>query len=248
MSLPQSARRNRRKNRFPISLNRQLDHKLFGYAAAASAAGVGVMAMAAPCLAKIVYTPTHQTIGPGQSLTISLNNNGVTDFTIGNETSLCDTGPDCRLQSLVVTPAAQNRVWTTYGGRSFAWALAPDRKVGAGDQFGSGFIRMDRCKATRTSFYLSGSWADNKNRYLGLEFSVNGKTYYGWARFTVLVSAHCGAKATLTGYAYENTPGEPIPTGRTGSGDVSAAERPQATLGALALGSAGLVAWRRDEE
>ena len=41
--LPSSAAR---ANRLPTSLNHKLDHKLLGYAAAASAAGVGMLALA----------------------------------------------------------------------------------------------------------------------------------------------------------------------------------------------------------
>ena len=53
----------------------------------------------------------------------------------------------------------------------------------------------------------------------------------------------------LSGYAYETVPGKAIPAGKTlGTDPLSDVERPEATLGALALGSAGLVAWRRDEE
>ncbi|HXC42177.1 MAG TPA: hypothetical protein VNY51_01495 [Candidatus Dormibacteraeota bacterium] len=57
----------------------------------------------------------------------------------------------------------------------------------------------------------------------------------------------CVTKALLTGYAYETEPNMPITTGKlSGTDELGAVERPEATLGALALGSMGLDAWRRD--
>ncbi|MFZ0418341.1 MAG: hypothetical protein WAM04_09555 [Candidatus Sulfotelmatobacter sp.] len=248
MSLSRSPKSDSRKNHYPISLSRRLDHKLLGYTVAASAAGVGMMALAQPSPAEIVYTPTHQTVHG--TLALDLNNNGVTDFTIVSNHSSCSTGPECVFQDLNVSRNGQNQVWVTYGGQSFAQALPAGKRVGQGDKFGSGFIQMDRCKATRTSYYLSGSWLNVKSRYLGLAFSIEGKTHYGWARFSVSIrGAKCEALAVLTGYAYETVPGKPILTGKTSGGDEASIDKhPDATLGALALGSMGLVAWRRDED
>jgi hypothetical protein len=109
---------------------------------------------------------------------------------------------------------------------------------------------MDRCKATRVSYYVSGPWNGAKDLYLGLAFSIGGQPHYGWARLSVTVEGkRCDVLAVLTGYAYETVPGKAILTGRTSGTDVvSAVERPETTLGVLAQGSVGLVAWRRDED
>jgi hypothetical protein len=238
-----------RKNPFPVSLNHRLDHKLLGYAAAASAAGVGIMALAQPAQAEIVYTPTHQTVPAGGSLSLDLRNNGITDFTIHSSQGACSTGPDCESQQLTVTPMRRNRVLATYGGIGFAQVLPAHKILGEEDNFRNGYVKMDRCKATRSSGYVSGSWGDANERYLGLKFFINERIHYGWARFNVSVKGHCDATAVLTGYAYETEPDRPIVTGKiSGEDEADTAENPQATLGTLALGSAGLVAWRRDEE
>jgi hypothetical protein len=231
-------------------LDFSLDHKLLSYAAAAGAAGVSLLALAQPSEAEIVYTATHQTLSQSGSLPIDLNNDGITDFTINNGASSC-SGPSCVLQQLVVSPSPPNRVWVTYGGNSFARALLANNRVGPGDKFGSAFVRMDRCKATRTSFYLSGSWPGAKNLYLGLAFSIDGQTHFGWARLSVFVSGRrfCAVSAILTGYAYETEGGKAIATGKKSGTDKANSGAPaEATLGALAVGSAGLVAWRREEE
>jgi hypothetical protein len=237
-----------RKNPFPVSLNHRLDHKLLGYAAAASAAGVGMMALAQPAQAEIVYTLANQKVGG--SLAIDLNHDGITDFTLGNLVSYNCAGPNCVLQEVTVSPNSPNRVWVTSGGGFFARALSIGQRVGPGDNFGSGYVQMDRCKSTRTSFYAYGSWFNTRNGYLALAFSIDGRTHYGWARVSLIEAKRpCRQTVVLISYAYETEPDRPILTGKTsGTDEADAADRPQATLGALALGSAGLVAWRRDEE
>jgi len=67
----------------PDSINRQLSI----YALAASAAGVGVLAMVQPTQGKIIYTSTHKTIKVHQHYNLDLNHDGITDFTIQLKTS-----------------------------------------------------------------------------------------------------------------------------------------------------------------
>ncbi len=244
------AGRSSRKNRTPTSLDQKLDRRLIGYAAAASAAGVGMIAAALPSQAEVVYTPTHQTITSGESLTLDLNNDGIADFTLHSQNSSCISTAGCRYQQLKVIPNGRNHVLLTYGGMSYARALKAHKKVGPGTDFGRFSVRMDRCKATRISYYVSGSWAFAKSAYLGLQFSIGGRIHYGWARLTFSISGtRCKATALLTGYAYETVPGKPIITGKTsGAEDASARESLRPTLGVLAVGSTGLVAWRRDDD
>jgi hypothetical protein len=145
-----------------------------------------------------------------------------------------------------VSPVGRNRVLETYGGMAFAQALPANKRIGPAEYFRNrfGYAKMDRCKATRTSYYLSGSWPDTKDLYLGLQFLIGGKIHYGWARLSLKVSGrNCSATAVLSGYAYETVPDKEIGSGRTGVPDeTGTAERPDVTLGALALGSMGLVA------
>lgn len=251
MSQSNSPRRTSRKNGLPVRLNHSLDHKLLGYTAAASAAGVGIMTLALPSRAEIVYTPTHQTIPQGGSIALDLNSDGITDFTIHSNHESCSTGPECVSQQLSVTWNGENRVMVSYGADIFAQALPPHQRVGRGQHFtnyGLSFAMMDRCKATRTSFYLSGSWQRSQNSYLGFRFHIGGEIHYGWARLSVNIKGgRCNAAALLTGYAYETVPNKPIITGKTSGEDkTSGDERRDATIGALAVGSDALMAWRRE--
>jgi hypothetical protein len=92
------------------------------------------------------------------------------------------------------------------------------------------------------------------DRFLGLRFAVNGKTYYGWAGFSVVKVGFGNygytpyLHARLTGVAYEDVPGQPIRAGQLqdGAAMIETAPNPQpATLGLLALGAPGLDIWRR---
>jgi hypothetical protein len=77
-------------------------------------------------------------------------------------------------------------------------------------------------------------WRNATNRYLGLRFRIDGKTHFGWARFTIKAQAR-GVVATLTGYAYETVPNKPIIAGKTkGSDDNRIVEEPNASLAAPA--------------
>lgn len=90
-----------------------------------------------------------------------------------------------------------------------------------------------------------GQWMYTKNRYLGLQFIINGQTHYGWARVAVTRATGNDKNsilATLTGYAYETVPNKPIITGKTKGPDVVTLE--PATLGRLGQGAAGMSAWR----
>jgi hypothetical protein len=82
-----------------------------------------------------------------------------------------------------------------------------------------------------------GNWANTENRYLGLEFSLNGQEHFGWAEFSVLAGP--GITGTLEGYAYDSVPNQSLLAGQT-----SATPEP-GTLGLLALGSLGLAFWRK---
>ena len=64
------------------SLTKGLDKGLFVYAAAASAAGVGALALAQPAEAKIVYTPASVQFTRNLTVNLDLNQDGITDFRI----------------------------------------------------------------------------------------------------------------------------------------------------------------------
>lgn len=238
---------------FSASVHQQLNM----YALAASAAGVGMLALAQRAEAKIVYTPAEHVIEPRHSYNIDLNHDRITDFTITNHVSACT---DYCFFELRQTPAAGNGAVGYVVGSQFLLdsALHLGARIGPRSPFKGAatmvLARSDHYTSGRTILY--GPWTNVKDRYLGFKFQIKGETHYGWARLNVTVRKTT-ITATLTGYAYETIPNKPIIAGKTTEPDDASVEElnhalaaptsEPATLGALALGSSGLSIWRRED-
>jgi hypothetical protein len=212
------------------------------------------VALAKPSQAEVVYTPTNQLIKPFATLDLDLNNDGVTDFVIQNVYAVCietSERKECSSfinQVLRVQPTAENGVaaashWTP--------PLPPNQKVGPEGKFNGLSAAMESCNTSLgRGPYSAGPWRFKKDRYLGLEISIDGQTHYGWARLSVSLNKKpCKIGAILTGYAYETVAGKPILTGATSDNTNASSEgRPNSTLGTLAIGSARLEASRPEDE
>jgi hypothetical protein len=220
--------------RTTAELSKSVDHKLSMYALAASAAGVGILALSQPSEAKIVYTSVHRFIGQHHRFKIDLNHDKITDFTISN---FAYCGTDQCFYALFQKPAAGNSaVGYVFGTQLLLEsALKRGSRIGPGAGFktGTGGLVEAVFSSGGLSTNVFGQWQNVKNRYLGLKFQIKGKTHYGWARFNVKINK-TKITATLTGYAYETIPGKPIIAGKT-KGPGVLTEKPT-TLGELALG------------
>ena len=88
--------------------------------------------------------------------------------------------------------------------------------------------------------FLPGSqqWGDHGTGYVGFRFNNGAGFQYGWAR--VRITGHPEDAFKVLDYAYGD-PGEPI-----GAGQRSSEQTPdEGSLGWLAAGAVGLVAWRK---
>jgi hypothetical protein len=231
----------KRPERTPARLSEALFHRLNAYALAASAAGVGVLALTGSAEAKIVYTKTHKVLqftNPAQSLSLDLNNDGVSDFKLVNAWfDDEDFGPTLWFYIVPARRANGAEGHTVNFGTQVVSALSGGAKIGQNDRFLSNTIfRESMCHATDYSH--TDLWCNDQNRYVGLRFSIKGRIHYGWARLNAVLGNNAFLIATLTGYAYETVPGKAIVAGRTKGGDVSTAE--SGTLGRLAAGAAGV--------
>ena len=209
------------------------------YALAASAAGVGVLAIAPSAEAKVIYTPTHVVLTPNSYYRLDLNSDGVTDFTIiqnnGEESSgvVSFEGLDA--------PALNKWIVTKGPGATFPEDIKAGEMIGprqySNGQFSSGnwYVFSAGWPARRAPRFHG--WANDgkgaTNRYLGLRFAINGQFHYGWARMSVRISRD-ECTTTITGYAYETVTGKGILSGNTG-GTTDTDSKP-ATLGQLAAG------------
>ncbi len=231
-------------------INTKLEKSLAGYVAAAGAAGVGVLALAQPAAAKVVYTAVSVTISPHSAVPLDLNHDGISDFIISN----WFYGHASHLS--IVDHVPGNQVFGKNGVNDGpAAALFFGVPIGPKGAFQDNGSMAQQASFSGISSGGDGPWANVTNRYLGLKFSINGETHFGWARLTV--NAKGGIFATLTGYAYETVPNKAIDAGeKSGPVVAEAANHPQeiapanqlATLGVLARGADGLAVWRRDVE
>jgi hypothetical protein len=231
-----------RRSRPMVQVPAGLEKSLSAYAGAAVAAGVSLLALAPSAEAKIVYTPANITIPiNGGPVFLNLNHDGIADFSFSQ--TLKSTADSIRLRVGGKNP--RNQVW----GRGilgisnrfsvFASALRRGFKVQANKSYfqkAPGWVMF----SAGYSFYGSGAygqWLNTQHRFLGLKFTVGGQIHYGWARFTV-----AGQTSTLTGYAYETVPNQPIIAGQTKGPDVVTLE--PATLGRLSQGAYAIPTWR----
>jgi hypothetical protein len=192
-----------------------------------------------------------------QHYALDLNHDGITDFTIQLKTSQAST--HFFFTTLNALSPRNNAVvggkTHTYGRGPYAFALQRGAVIGP-KQPSPGKLMALAGIDDGFSVYV-GQWLDVTNRYLGLKFSIRGKTHYGWARISVVSSNSSITSATLTGYAYETVANKPIIAGKTkGAEDASIEEsnaalttpaREPASLGPLAMGATGLSIWRRKE-
>jgi hypothetical protein len=239
-----------------------VDKGLIQYAAAAGAAGVGLLALAPTAEAKVIYTPTNIPITVnGPYVPIDLNNDGVVDFYIYNVVNSGDArtpNPKGRsplgfyAHALIVTPTQEaNEVGaiTSFTKAPCAAEVIQGHEISANKNFVAGGIDLFGVAGDYTNpGTLSCPWQGkaNKGGFLALKFVINGATHFGWARVTL-----GGTAPTLTGYAYENVPNASIKAGVIQGPDENAdasepsTSAPQpASLGALAKGASGLPIWR----
>jgi hypothetical protein len=225
-----------RPPRTPFTFSDSLHHQLSLYAVAAGAACVGMLGLAQPAEAKIIYTKADERVF-GIDVPFDLNHDGKTDFFFRSfvvaTTPATSTG-------LVIHPESPNAIWVTSKGK--AAALCAGAQIGAKAPFSSpsGSVSMGKIVRVQTNGkrYYVGPWENGgkgvKNRYLGLRFQIKGKTHYGWAR----LNFPRPQQAILTGYAYETIPNKTIIAGKTKGPDVATAQPETAPggLGRLASG------------
>jgi hypothetical protein len=255
------------------NLSSTLEKNLSAYALAAGSAGVALLAFAQPADAKVVITKVDIAVpinkGPIQ---FDINGDGQMDFGLSAFAgpSTC-TFTQARVrhpnerpplgcpfddQLLVVPAQAANEVWqagTSYGAKCAA-DLGRGVRIDRLRPFAAGPLDMYGDAGTSQGFQFC-PWKGGTplKAYLGVKFlDKQGQLHYGWVRVT-----NSGISATITAYAYETTPNVPILAGESTPAEAAGLLAPTdlapqtaqpATLGHLALGAAGLAAWRSEEE
>jgi hypothetical protein len=223
-----------------VTLSPSIDQRLTSYALAASAAGVGVLALTMPAEGRIIYTPAHHVITHGGSFSLDVNHDGVIDFTLRDRSFTRSMSTFISMLSAI--PAAGNGIdgWTAVQRglsntqmQHYAFALKAGVRIGGAQYFVG--QKIASVSAGPGGGYYDGSWVNVKNRYLGLQFKINGAVHYGWARLNVQVQNQ-RVTGTLTGYAYETLADKSIVVGQTAPDSTAEAS----SLGSLAKGWSAL--------
>ena len=105
-------------------LSDSVHHQLSMYALAASAAGVGVVALSQPADAKIIYTPTHSRITPNHTIAVDLNHDGKIDFNIKDTWFSTTTVDEDIVGSIAVIPARKANGIVGYVQATSKWGSA----------------------------------------------------------------------------------------------------------------------------
>jgi hypothetical protein len=237
---------NQKQPRAAAPINSKLDKHLTTYVTVAAATGVGVLALAMPSEAEIVYTATSQVLNSRTPPIVDFNNDGVTDLSF----RLYSQGYGTAL----VANAGQNHFMNGYSvGQVLPWGkrIGPKGSWGADTVFLAGANHHFGSCVT-----YGGYWVNKKGFYLGVQFSIGSEIHYGWVRLSIVPVCTNGGSDLITGYAYETVPNKPIIAGKTSGfaaadihyNDLLPARSQQHTLGMLALGTGGLDIWRREED
>jgi len=231
----------------PAKLSKTLNRQLNAYALAASAAGVGILALAQRAEARIIYTPAHKAIKLGDKVPLDLNHDGKADFML-QESVFVTSVVQYKYIVLAAFPIVKveppgNAVW---GAGDDASALAAGVRVGPNGRFSYGEKEMasDLYNVHGSGTSCGGAWNNVKKRYLGFKFTIKGKTHFGWARLNVSCTNTMGVhqvNGLLTGYAYETIANKAIVTGQTRRKEVAVRHT---SLGHLAGGASAIPARR----
>ena len=226
----------------------------------ATAAGATAAVVAAPpsAQARIVYTPLDVKISgtrQGTSDSYTLSPDGVhevlTLYAGGVSSSFFTVFFDA-------TGISGAEVIVSQGGLGGGInVLNAGQKIGASANFKSGgyFAFVFWTSGDFNAPQPGGQWIGISNKYFGFNFSIDGKTHYGWGRISVSSPGAKTIDATLTGVAYETIPNRRILAGQENGSYAEPGDKaePEARieptdLGALALGAAGIPIWRKDDQ
>ena len=236
--------RNRKASKLEVPC-KEWDRQLRMYALAAASAGVSLLPT--PAHAEVIYTPTNVTLTQGMLL-IDLNADSIPDFVVADQFLPVPKSsfPVIGKRKLGLRGAVGAGAMASNHG---AAVLESGVTIGSSRSFVDvhqtqilmlGGRSVYRGSTGTCCFSAYGNWMNVKRQYLGLKFTFNGETHYGWARFTVKLPTYVTSpiKATLSGFAYETNPGQAIKAGDTGVSDHESTNGCEpTTLGQLARGA-----------
>jgi hypothetical protein len=246
-----------------------IDQQLNAYVVAASAAGVAFLACSLPANARVVCRTASNSLVGTETIPFNPAHEKFPPFNLAQTfpyPSVTQSG-DFYWNRAFLTPntLGANDLLASNG---LPAALGKGAVIGSKDQFGKGnsygmlFTYGHFRYGGGTINHHRGNFPLTKVGYLGFEFSISGKTHYGWARLRTDIKKP-QTITKLLGFGYETVAGKAIDVGSCTTVDesTSSAENSSpvatqsvsnrraarsaarkaklATLGALAQGSVG---------
>ncbi len=256
----------RAKNREKKIISKSLNRQIGLYSVAAAVAGVSMLALTEPAVGEVIVTkktipiPVAPESSP-KPLYLSMANNGINNISFSLTQDSLNPGRTLLVGAVDIKNdgIAMGGTWDPY-----ALALAQGANIGPSNGHFSSHGLGEFSATSNGVKYCKGYWAAKThhfvgcgtvtNKYLGVSFSLNGKTHYGWIRLIVRTNSNLNGPrltATITEYAYESVANKAIKAGSTTSTAEVPAENSQKhvgpSLGALAAGAEGTPLWRRKE-
>jgi hypothetical protein len=205
-----------------------LEHRLLLYTAV-----TGITIACVPLAkAEVVFTSSNVLVG--SKLEIDLDHDGTVDFRFS--ITKYSTGTYAGWDRLAVRGAGLSDL-VAEAGFLHAAALRRTARIESGS--GKSFFRTCNM-ATGGTYFISGEWANTKNRYVGVKFVINGEVHYGWLGFRSVTTEFSKVTATLAGWAYETEPNKAIVAGDMGGAAASSGFVNSTSLGLLAAGHTGI--------
>ena len=150
-----------------------------------------------------------------------------------------------------ISASARGSYNTTFGRRNFLANLRAGENVSAG--------RFSSVAGHPGYGVLISNWSDGQfspintrgRGFVGFRFNTGNGAQYGWARIRtddVIINGRHHIRDSIKDYAWGDV-GDSIKTGqKSSSGDMVDVVTDSGSVGLLALGAAGLVAWRKRRE
>jgi hypothetical protein len=219
----------------PARLTGKLDKNLLAYTIAASAAGIGMMALTPAAEAEVIATQANIVIPRnGGLIEFDINKDGQMDFGLSifsnlhtctesqakphrrGPRRLLGCGPETYILRVAPVQAA-NEIWqagTSFGEgpNKCAADLIGGVRIGPPRPFGTGSMVMSGLSGSSRGFsFCPWRGGHPPKPFLGVKFvDTSGNTHYGWVRVS-----RTGDSTIITGYAYETIPNKAIVAGVT---------------------------------
>jgi len=194
----------------------RIDRQLHGYAVAASAAGVALLACSLPADARVICRKSSESLLGTQTIPFNPANGQFPPFNLaqtffrGSTTSGYAYG---NRAFFIPNTQAANDLLASDG---LPAALAKDAVIGSKGRFGKGnsygLLFAYGKLFGGTVNHHQGNFPLTKVGYLGFKFSISGEAHYGWARMRVDVKKP-QTTTNLLGFGYETIAGKAVHAG-----------------------------------